>query len=150
HLAVKMLPPLPGERPRALAVVQDITARKHAELEREALLEETEAGKREAERISAALAREAELRERFLGIVSHDMRCPLSAITMAGALFARADDLPDHLKKAAACVRSSSARIEAMIADLLDFTRGRLGGGIPLSPQSMDLIEMTRQVVEEA
>lgn len=36
-----------------------------------------------------------------------------------------------------------------MIRDLLDFTRGRLGGGIPVTPQLMDLGEVCAQVVDE-
>jgi signal transduction histidine kinase len=36
-----------------------------------------------------------------------------------------------------------------MIADLLDFTRGRLGGGIPIAPQSAHLRRICQHALEE-
>src|SRR5438552_9987865 len=36
-----------------------------------------------------------------------------------------------------------------MIEELLDFTRARGGGGIPVSPQSVDVFEVCRHVVDE-
>jgi signal transduction histidine kinase len=37
-----------------------------------------------------------------------------------------------------------------MISDLLDFTRGRLGGGIPIAPARIALRPLIQRVVEEA
>jgi signal transduction histidine kinase len=46
-------------------------------------------------------------------------------------------------------VISSAERMKRMISDLLDFARGRLGGGIPLSPGPLDLASLCREVAEE-
>jgi signal transduction histidine kinase len=46
-------------------------------------------------------------------------------------------------------ILSSGARMGRMIEQLLDLARARLGGGIPLSPESVDLRELARHVVSE-
>ncbi len=43
----------------------------------------------------------------------------------------------------------SSQRMTRMIAQLLDLTRARLGGGLPIEPAPTDLREVCRNVVEE-
>jgi signal transduction histidine kinase len=49
----------------------------------------------------------------------------------------------------AARIFSSSDRMRRMVHDLLDFTRTRLGGDIPLTPTPLDLAELCQQVVAE-
>lgn len=46
-------------------------------------------------------------------------------------------------------IQSATERAIRMVADLLDFTRVRLGGGIQVTPRPLDLHELTRRVVEE-
>jgi signal transduction histidine kinase len=93
--------------------------------------------------------RAEDFRERFLGIVSHDLRNPLSAI-IASAGFLRDDEsLGARQLRAVQRIARSADRMGRMIADLLDFTRGRLGGGIPLSRQPTNLRHLCRHVVDE-
>jgi signal transduction histidine kinase len=99
---------------------------------------------RERERRSAL-----EAQERILGIVGHDLRTPLSAI-QAGATLLSRRTLPPAEARTAARILSSSRRMAHMIRDLLDFTRVRDAGGIPLVPRATDLREVCRPVVEEA
>ncbi|MCY7380256.1 MAG: HAMP domain-containing histidine kinase, partial [Gemmatimonadaceae bacterium] len=40
-------------------------------------------------------------------------------------------------------------RMNQMVEDLLDFTRGRLGSGMPLVRETMDIGQIVRQAVEE-
>jgi signal transduction histidine kinase len=94
------------------------------------------------------LRRTAEFRERFLGIVSHDLRNPLNAIGLSAGVLLR-EELPVRARKAAARISESANRMARMIGDLLDFTRGRLGGGIPISRQPADLRLICRPVLEE-
>ena len=91
----------------------------------------------------------AAFRERLMGIVGHDLRTPLQAITMAGALLLRDDALAERHRVLARRVANSAARMTEIIEQLLDFTRSRLGGGIPLSPQHTDLNVVCRSVIEE-
>jgi PAS domain S-box-containing protein len=97
----------------------------------------------------AELRRAAEFRERFLGIVSHDLRNPLNAILLSANALMCAEDLPPRHLKAVRRVVTSAERMARMIGELLDFTRGRLGGGIPVSPRPMNLLLLVRHVLEE-
>ena len=90
-----------------------------------------------------------ELQERILGIVSHDLRTPLSAIQVGATLLSRGDLSPEQAR-VAALIHSSSRRMERIIRDLLDFTRTRASSGIPLSIRTTDAGEVCARVVEEA
>ncbi len=90
-----------------------------------------------------------ELQERILGIVSHDLRTPLSAIQGGAALLSRTALAPEQAR-IAALMHSSSRRMERIIRDLLDYTRTRARKGIPLSIHTTDVGEVCARVVEEA
>ncbi len=92
--------------------------------------------------------RTAEFRERFLSIVSHDLRNPLNAIALSAGVLLR-EELPVRARKAAGRISQSAERMARMIGDLQDFTRGRLGGGIPILRQQVDLLLICRPVLEE-
>jgi signal transduction histidine kinase len=89
-----------------------------------------------------------EAQARILGIVGHDLRTPLSAI-QAGATLLSRRTLPPAEARTLARILASSRRMARMIGDLLDFTRVRDAGGIPLAPRATDLREVCRPVVEE-
>ncbi len=99
-------------------------------------------------RLEEDLRHAATFRERFLGIVGHDLRSPLSVITASTKLLlTRMEPTPDQasiLERVAA----SAERMERMIADLLDFTRSRLGGGFPVSRRPLDMHRVCRDLVE--
>lgn len=92
---------------------------------------------------------EAEAREMLIGVLGHDLRAPLTAIK-ASAQFAKrsVDDTP-MVEVMLDGIESSVTRMHRMIADLLDFTRGRLGGGIPIEKRPADLSTICRVVVDE-
>jgi signal transduction histidine kinase len=84
-----------------------------------------------------------------IGILAHDLRNPLAAITTSAHLLAR---LPEQSQKADRLVERinrSASRMTMMIRDILDYTRGCLGGGIPLKRQPTDLAALSRAVVDE-
>jgi PAS domain S-box-containing protein len=103
----------------------------------------------ERQRAEAELRRAAEFRERFLGVVSHDLRNPLNAILLSANALMRAEELPARQLKAVRRIVTSAERMGRMIGELLDFTRGRLGGGIPISRQPLNLRHLCRHVLEE-
>ena len=90
-----------------------------------------------------------EVRELFLGILGHDLRNPLQAIGTAAALLLRKGGLPPDLQFPASVIGESAARMDRIIADLLDFARGRLGPGIPVTARPMSMAEVCRRVVDE-
>ena len=87
-----------------------------------------------------------EARERFIGILGHDLRNPVAAILLSAQALGA---LPEPYAESARTIAGSAHRMQAMIRDLLDFARGRLGGGIPIAPTSCDLRLLCGQVVEE-
>ncbi|MFG6415811.1 ATP-binding protein [Roseateles sp. DC23W] len=92
----------------------------------------------------------AEFRERLIGIVSHDLRNPVSVIKMTATLLRRWERLdPRTVDDLIARVHRSADQVTAMIHELLDFTQARLGGSIPLARKPGDLHAVVRQVVEE-
>jgi len=90
-----------------------------------------------------------ELQERILGIVSHDLRTPLSAINTGAAVLSRSE-LPPRQARIAALMHSSTRRMEKIIRDLLDYTRTRAPGGIPLALRASDVGDVCARVIEEA
>jgi len=97
---------------------------------------------------AAELAATAELRERLLGILGHDLRNPLNAMLMAAQLLEQ-EPPPDEAARLAKRIVSSGRRMERMIEQLTDFTRARLGGGLKLDLALCDLAEICENVVEE-
>ena len=91
----------------------------------------------------------AELREQFIAVIGHDLRNPLFAINTAAERLLRkypsppADTLVQH-------ILSCGQRASQLVEDVLDFARGRLGNGIPLTLQACtDLDRVFRHVISE-
>jgi len=88
-------------------------------------------------------------RDQFIGILSHDLRSPLSAIAAGAALLAASANDDQRQARVAARILTSAERMERMIGDLLDLTRTRLGGAIPLKRARMDLGQLCEEVLLE-
>jgi signal transduction histidine kinase len=72
-----------------------------------------------------------ELREQFIAILGHDLRNPLHAVFAGADLLARTLVYPAHAEIASR-IKTNARRMSFLIDDVLDFARGRLGGGIGL------------------
>jgi signal transduction histidine kinase len=94
-------------------------------------------------------ARTDAFRDQFVGILSHDLRNPLGAITTGAALLAFPEDNPQRRARVASRILSSSQRMGRMIADLLDLTQARLGGVLPLTRVPTDLQQVCEEVMVE-
>jgi len=90
----------------------------------------------------------AHFRERFMGILGHDLRTPLTAILASAGLLLR-DQGAETVRTAAGRIEGSARRMRRMISDLLDFTDVRLGGALPLQRRPCDLGEVARAVADE-
>jgi len=86
----------------------------------------------------------------FLGILGHDLRNPLGAITMSAQYLMQSISLESRYIKAAAMIYNSSKQMGQLIYDLLDFTRTRLGRGMPIEPEQTSLEDIVRQTVAQA
>ncbi|MBD0272496.1 MAG: GAF domain-containing sensor histidine kinase [Acetobacteraceae bacterium] len=105
------------------------------------------------ERSEAALLderRTAELREQFIAILGHDLRNPLAAVA-AGASLLSGRPLDERSSSLVASIQKSCARMAGLVGNLLDFARGRLGGGVPVErvADGRRLAECLGHVVEE-
>ncbi|HSS37590.1 MAG TPA: ATP-binding protein, partial [Polyangia bacterium] len=96
------------------------------------------------------LEREAEFRERFLGVLGHDLRNPLAAILLAARRLEARTELPAGVTSTVARIASSASRMRRMIDELLDFVRARVAGQLPLNRAPVDLRQVLEQVVAEA
>ncbi|MDP1966951.1 MAG: histidine kinase dimerization/phospho-acceptor domain-containing protein, partial [Reyranella sp.] len=84
------------------------------------------------ERSEAALLSEreaAELREQFIAVLGHDLRNPLAAIDGGARMLLKAP-LDARAVSIVGQMRASVDRMVGLIDNILDFARGRLGGGL--------------------
>jgi sigma-B regulation protein RsbU (phosphoserine phosphatase) len=86
--------------------------------------------------------------EQMVGIVSHDLRNPISTVRTAAAILARGVASAGHDRLLARIARASD-RADRLIGDLLDFTQARLGRGIAVNPEPIDLHALVAEAVEE-
>jgi PAS domain S-box-containing protein len=106
-------------------------------------------------RFSAVSALEDTIRgnELFAGVLAHDLRNPLGAITTAAQLLLMRHEgsgpAADGETKPLSRILSSGQRMTRMIDQLLDFTRARTGGGIELNLRDGDLGTLCRDVLGE-
>ncbi|MCO8167251.1 PAS domain-containing sensor histidine kinase [Pseudomonas sp. 21LCFQ02] len=90
----------------------------------------------------------ANFAEQLVGIVSHDLRNPLTAIKMAADLLQRGNfDQRQH--RVMGHISHSVDRASRLIGDLLDFTQARVGQGLAVSLQPIDLHAVVARCVED-
>jgi signal transduction histidine kinase len=90
----------------------------------------------------------SELREQFIAVLGHDLRNPLASIA-AGAKILTKTESKDAAGEILGLMQKSVARMSALIDNVLDFARGRLGGGIPLRRSPQSLAPVLTQVIAE-
>jgi PAS domain S-box-containing protein len=95
------------------------------------------------------LERTAVFRERFLGMLGHDLRSPLNAISLSAHRLLKLG-LGGDAESSARRIGTTTARMGRMVGDLLDLARSRMGGGMPVVRTRVDLGEAARAAVEEA
>lgn len=101
---------------------------------------------------AAALSDEkhtAELREQFIAVLGHDLRNPLASIDAGVTLLRRRQSLDDKGNAVVAMMQASVGRMAGLIDNVLDFARGRLGGGVALMRAACPLEPALQQVVAE-
>jgi len=103
----------------------------------------------EQQRTQQQLQEALGFRERMMGILGHDLRNPLSTITMADGLLLQRQDLAPEARNQVLRIRHAADRMQEMIGALLDFTRARFLGKVPVSPLPADMAEIAHGVVDE-
>lgn len=107
----------------------------------------------QSNRLEAESKDRAVFAEQMIGIVSHDLRNPISGIQMGAALLARtelAGSQPSETRQnTVARIARAAQRATFLLADLLDFTQARLGKGIQVAVAAIDLHACVAGVVED-
>jgi PAS domain S-box-containing protein len=87
-------------------------------------------------------------RRHVLGVVGHDLRSPLMAITASAELL-QAGPLDERAARSVGRILRASSRIDGIIRALVDYTMVQGGPGIALHPRRTDLSVLVRSVCEE-
>jgi sigma-B regulation protein RsbU (phosphoserine phosphatase) len=91
----------------------------------------------------------SELREQFIAVLGHDLRNPLASIS-AGARILGRGAKSDKEHQVIAMLETTVLRMAGLIDNVLDFARGRLGGGITLDRDARKPLEpVLHQVIDE-
>ena len=91
----------------------------------------------------------SELREQFIAVLGHDLRNPLASIA-SGIRLLEKEPISARGKRVIELMEGSVVRAAGLIDNVLDFARGRLGGGLILNRNANEPLEPTlRQVVSE-
>ena len=88
-------------------------------------------------------------KDMFLAVLGHDLRSPLNAVIMASQFMLETGELEEPHRSLVARTLRGGRRMNTMVGDLLDFTRGRLGAGIPIVRKPADLAKEVRHAVDE-
>ncbi|WP_367614490.1 GAF domain-containing sensor histidine kinase [Teichococcus coralli] len=89
----------------------------------------------------------SELREQFIAVLGHDLRNPLASVAAGMRIILHK---PEMAAEVAAPMQQSISRMSGLIDDVLDFARGRLGGGMSMDMESdLPIGPVLMQVVQE-
>jgi signal transduction histidine kinase len=92
----------------------------------------------------------ADLRDQFIAVLGHDLRNPLAAVSAGAQLLTKAKSVEDTAK-IVRLMQKSISRMSLLIGNILDFARGRLGGGLILQRTSgAPIEEVLNQVATES
>jgi signal transduction histidine kinase len=90
----------------------------------------------------------ADLREQFIAVLGHDLRNPLTAIISASEMLEKTP-LTERGERFTRLIQASADRISGLINNMLDFARGRLGGGLRVERKPEALEPVLAQVIAE-
>ena len=88
-------------------------------------------------------------RDMFLAVLGHDLRSPLSGIDMCAMVLAKPDLSEAARQQAVARIKRASRSMKRLISDLLEYTRTRLGAGIPIERAACDLCLVCESSLED-
>lgn len=82
----------------------------------------------------------AKLREQYIAILGHDLRTPLSALSMGVSLLM--EQVKDDIsQKVLARMDNSATRMKRLISDVMDLTHGKMGNGIELNVKTVNNLQ---------
>lgn len=89
-----------------------------------------------------------ESRNLLLGMLGHDMRTPLQSIQLTASYLGDLN-AGEKVSEAASRLINSGARMKALLDELVEFNRARLGLGIHVSPSHVDVADLFADELQE-
>jgi signal transduction histidine kinase len=89
------------------------------------------------------------VRERFVALLAHDLRGPLSAATLAAKMLVARPEQLEERRDLAIRIERNMLRVDRMIQDLLDANRVRAGHRLALDLKRCDLVEIAGDVIAD-
>ena len=89
-------------------------------------------------------------RDTFVGILGHDLRGPLTTMTMVGGLLSDSGLRPERVPELGSAATRAARQMTAMVNDLLGVTSAKLGGGIPILLAPGDLSAVCDGALQDA
>jgi signal transduction histidine kinase len=102
-----------------------------------------------AEIVPTFLHRESQYRDRFFGMLGHDLRGPINAIGLCAALLTDGPDRSADDRRWISRILKSCDRLDHMVKDIIDFTRGRFGEPMRILRVRADLKTVVRDIISE-
>jgi signal transduction histidine kinase len=84
-------------------------------------------------------------KERFIGVLGHELREPLTAISLGAEVFG---GLPEPYNRVSQFMVRSAQRMDVLIHDMMELTRARPRGGISIRPRHCDLGVLALEAAE--
>jgi PAS domain S-box-containing protein len=120
---------------RMIGVAMDVTLDRHASESRNRLIDRLEG--------------EKAMRERFVSMLTHDLRTPLTAAKMSAQLVARRLHDPEALINLSNRMIDNVNRMDKMIQDMLDTSRIKAGSKLSIRPVACELRQLVRATLED-
>ena len=89
-------------------------------------------------------------RDIFLAILGHDLRAPLQAVSMSTEMLERKITLDANALNYVKAIKTGARHMQAMVSDLLEFVRSRLGTQLPVEPCAMNLAQACQTALDQA
>ncbi|MCU1283278.1 MAG: multi-sensor signal transduction histidine kinase, partial [bacterium] len=103
----------------------------------------------ELKRTQDELAQALGFRDRVIGVLGHDLRNPLGAVTGLAGLLLQQEQLSDKVRDGLKRMLQAGDRMNEIIETVLEFTRLRYGAGPQLSLAPAELDGIAREIVDE-
>jgi signal transduction histidine kinase len=88
-------------------------------------------------------------RNLFLGVLGHDLRNPIGAVSMGAEWIERSGTISPKQAKVVSEIRTAAGRATQILNDLLDLTRSSFGAEIPVVRTKTDIVSLCREIADE-
>ena len=103
-----------------------------------------------AESVATYSVRTNRTRDTFLAILGHDLRTPLSVMSLSGHYLRRPGFGTEETRETGQRIVANAASMRSMVNDLLEYGRSQLGGEMSISRQQVDMAQVCQAALDDA